>query len=173
VKEFAADERRFVQLLLPTQPSLASNRPMSYSQRTSADGQRAATYSQQDSLMRLLILIEPLQLQLVKFLLKKLQAVKASHPRDPHPLAPLILAQLRYLDQVYDSRAITNEFKSTATKISEPEVLSAMIQAVPEVISQEHHQVSQGKGSRRFDLGCKLLNLCSARSLVCRTWWSP
>lgn len=160
-------------LLVPTIPPPSSIGGFAMSQRASshanngnggsasASSSSVVAYTQQDSIIRVLLLIESLQMGIVKMLLRLIETIA----HDPHygsrssstqpggstvassPLPNLILTQLRYLDQVYNGAAMSELLKETVQRILDPDILVPVIQAIPDVINANEHKVKNARHS--------------------------
>lgn len=69
-------------------------------------------------------------------------------------LSSLILSQLRYLDQVYNTRRMAKEIAAALERIPDKEVLAAVIQAIPEVIGPNEHQVGGNDRNEKCRRSC-------------------
>eukprot|EP01083_Nonionella_stella_P226119 803353_1 len=126
------DESLFRRLMLPTVPR-GGRRHHSSSMHMSLT---------QDSIIRLLLNAEPFQSTIMKLILEKLPSAGENPDfADPNirALSPaLLLSQLRFLDEIFDSRTLCLKLREVLA-VCVPGVQKELIGSLPEIVDQNSH----------------------------------
>ncbi|CAB4065708.1 FANCD2 [Lepeophtheirus salmonis] len=96
--------------------------------------------SYQDSLIYLLLTLEPFQKDLFSWLLEKLAELSLDDLKKNQPLIRLILNHLKYLNMFQDSKELTDKYLEILDVVPSKLQLE-MIASLPEVIDYKHHEI--------------------------------